>query len=114
MDNADAYQGPPAEAPADIQGRGPVLVPARVQERARAERAAVVVTDYYIARRQRVCLGWVPHTDATSEAKHLADILDWCHEQGCATVWLVAGTRTRPRTHYRAVTEARDGRGNVK
>ena len=61
---------------------------------------AIIRTDYYLARRQRLHLGWHPLTDERYESDRLVDVLQWAADAGVAHVVILPGARTKPARQY--------------
>ena len=65
-----------------------------------AHRLGYVKTDYYLARRQRLHLGWIPSTDERFESPQLVDVLAWLVDQGCPSAVIVPGRVRRPAMQF--------------
>lgn len=76
------------------------LLPASMCTAARNAGAVVIITDYWIARRQRVHLLWDPETDRQWEERQLAELLITATEERFRLALIVGGTRTRPRPYW--------------
>ena len=76
------------------------LIPKYLHEWAEKRQAGCVLTDYYLARRKRIHLGYIPHTGAQYESVDMDEVLAWLVEQGCDKALFVGGQPKRPRIHY--------------
>ena len=76
------------------------LVPGHLIRYAEKRQAGVILTDYYLARRKRIHLGFIPGTEKQTESVDLDEVLDWMHEQEVITVLFVGGTRRSPAVYW--------------
>lgn len=83
-------------------------VPKFLKEYASARGYAILVTDYYLSRRQRVHFAYIPGTETWYAERDIDDPIDWLMEQGHDTILVVPGTRKRHPYYFEIqVTELR-------
>lgn len=82
--------GPSSNDPQDHDS----IVPASVQEAADAERVGIILVDWWIARRQRVHVGYLPGDDTPHADQSLAVVVEWLRSHGITAAYLVDGWRS--------------------
>lgn len=83
------------------------VIPAGIAEEAKRLKAAVIVNDYYLSRRQRVHFAWVAETDEHHVEKELTELLQWILDRGPSLAILVPGVRRRPQPYYEIMIRLR-------
>lgn len=78
----------------------PGLIPGHILDTARRAHAAILVTDYWIARRQRIHLLYDPASDRQFEERELADLLEHATEHELTTLLMLPGVRRRPQPYW--------------
>ena len=81
---------PPANDPAEDQA----IVPADVIQAADAEHVGIILVDWWIARRQRVHVAYLPGDDTPHADQSLHVVVEWLRSHGLEAAYLVDGWRS--------------------